>query len=92
MKTTFFKLRVSVKQGNNLSPNILKIYFNDIVDAFNKEVRDAIELGPTGLNCLLYACDSILLSESEAGLHKCLDKLGQYCKSWFLNVNYKKVK
>ena len=68
---------VGVKQ--ELSPNIFKIYLNDIIDAFSKEVHGTIKLGSKGFNCLLYANDIILLSESEACLQKCLDKLSQYC-------------
>ena len=33
---------VGVKQCDNLSQNIFKTYLNDIVDAFNKEMHDAI--------------------------------------------------
>ena len=61
---------VGVKQCDNLSQSIFKIYLNDIVDAFNKEVHDAIKLGSKCFNCLLYADNIILLSESEAGLQK----------------------
>ena len=40
----------------------------------------------------MYADDIILLSESESGLQKCLDKLSQYCKSRCQNVNQEKSK
>ena len=53
---------------------------------------DPVKLGSTIFNCLLYADDIILFSESEAGLQKCLVKLSQYCKSWCPNVNYEKSK
>ena len=86
------KAKTGVKQGDNLSPNIFNLYLNDIVDALNKEVCDPVKLGSTNFNCLLYADDIILLSESEAGLQKCPDKLSQYCESWCLNVNYEKSK
>ena len=38
-----------------------------IIDAFNEELCGPIKLGPTSVNCLLYAEDIILLSESENG-------------------------
>ena len=69
-----FLATVGVKQGDNLSPNISNLYLNEIVDAFKKEVCDPVKLGSTNFNCLLYADDIILLSESEAGRQKCLDK------------------
>ena len=87
-----FLATVGVRQDDNLSPNIFNLYLNDIVDALNKEVCNPLKLGSTNFNCLLYADDIILLSESEAGLQKCLDKLSQYCESWCLNVNYEKAR
>ena len=41
---------------------------------------------------LLYADDLIILSRSKTGLQNCLNALGQYCKSWMLNINPKKTK
>ena len=81
-----------VKQGDNLSLNSFNLYLNDIVETFNTGVCDPVKLGSTKFNCLLYADDSISLSESEAGLQKCLDKLSQYFESWCLNVTYQKGK
>ena len=43
-------------------------------------------------NCLLFADDLVLLSESPQGLQNCLDKLGSYCHKWGLNVNLSKTK
>ena len=40
----------------------------------------------------MYADDLILLSESETGLQKCLDKLNSYTKQWKLKINIKKTK
>ena len=82
----------AVKQVDNCSPNIFNLYLNDVFDAFNKEVYDPLKLGSTSFICLLYADDIILLSESEADLQRCLDKLSQYCKLWCLNVNNEKSK
>ena len=81
-----------VKQGDNLSTSIFKLYLNGIVNAPNIEVCDPAKLGSTNFNCWLYAYDIILLSELEAGLQECIDKLSQYCESWCLNVNYEKSK
>ena len=44
------------------------------------------------LNCLMYADDVILVSESADGLQTCLTKLGKYCDQWGLEVNIKKSK
>ena len=44
------------------------------------------------MNCLLYADDLVLLSQSESGLQACLHKLERYVKKWKLGVNLKKSK
>ena len=44
------------------------------------------------ISCLLYADDLILLSQSENGLQKCLDRLNCYLKKWKMKINIKKTK
>ena len=39
----------------------------------------------------MYADDLILISTTQAGLQKCLDKLHAYCKKWGLIVNMSKT-
>ena len=40
----------------------------------------------------MFADDLILLSQSAAGLQKCLDKLQNYCQKWCLSININKTK
>ena len=49
-------------------------------------------MGECKINCLLYADDLILLSESEHGLQRCLDKLSCYAKKWQMRIKIKKTK
>ena len=49
-------------------------------------------MGECKINCLLYADDLILLSESEHGLQRCLHKLSCYAKKWQMRINIKKTK
>ena len=44
------------------------------------------------INCLMYADDVLLLSESKEGLSECLDKLYAYNKKWCLTINKRKTK
>ena len=44
------------------------------------------------INCLMYADDVILLSETPAGLPNSLSHLQKYCTKWGLEVNIKKTK
>ena len=72
--TPFFKSHIGVKQGCNLSPTLFNIFVTDIFSLFTN-LCAPVKLGETNLNCLLYADDLVLLSESEAGLQKFLTKL-----------------
>ena len=53
---------------------------------------DPLIMGECKINCLLYADDLILLSESEHGLQRCLAKLSCYAKKWQMRINIKKKK
>lgn len=49
-------------------------------------------LNSTKLNCLIYADDVLLLSESKEGLQSCLNALQLYCDYWKLQINIGKTK
>ena len=49
-------------------------------------------LGEHRINCLLYADDLVILSESASGLQNCLDAVGNFCSTWGLDINYNKSK
>ena len=61
-----------VRQGDGLSPLLFNIFINDISDIFD-------ETNSKPVNCLIYADDLLLLSESKEGLQSCLDSLQIYC-------------
>ena len=44
---------VVVRLGNNLSPNFFNIFFNDLVDIFDKDLSDHFKLGSTHFNSTL---------------------------------------
>ena len=89
--TDEFHSELGVRQGDTLSPNLFKIFINDLVDIFEDDC-DAVSMGNLNMNCLMYADDLILLSQSETGLQKCLDKLENYCELWCLDINIDKTK
>ena len=89
--TPFFNSFIGVKQGCNLSPTLFNIFMNDVPNLFDDSC-DPVRLGNTNLNCLLYADDLVLLSESQKGLQSCLTKLERYTNRWKLNINKKKSK
>ena len=84
--TPFFNSFIGVKQGCNLSPTLFNIFLNDVPNLFDDSC-DPVRLGNTNLNCLLYADDLVLLSESQKGLQSCLTKLEKYTNRRKLNIN-----
>ena len=66
---------------------------NEIPTLLDKMDTDPIIL-PDGskLNCLLYADDFILISNTSEGLQRLLDTLSKFCNDWLLNINLKKTK
>ena len=74
-----------------LSPNLFKIFINDLPDAF-KESPDAVDINGRRIDCLMYADAIIIFSSSKAGLHKRLDDLSKFCTKCCLEVNLSKTK
>ena len=89
--TQSFLSNIGVRQGDTLSPDLFKIFINDLPDIFDNSCH-GVEMGSYNLNCLLYADDVILLSKKEEGLQNCLKKLEKYCAEWCLDVNLEKTK
>ena len=89
--TQSFMSTIGVRQGDTLSPDLFKIFINDLPDIFDKDCH-GVDIGTYHLNCLLYADDVILLSQNEVGLQNCLKKLEHYCADWCLDVNLDKTK
>ena len=88
-----FPLNVWVKQGDNLSPSLFKIFVNDL-PSYLSNTSDPVNVNGKDIYCLMYADDIILLSKSAKGLQEKLDihVLNTYCKDWCLTVNTSKTK
>jgi hypothetical protein len=86
-----FPSNIGVKQGCVLSPTLFKLYVKDLPDVFDQSCHP-VTLLSSKINCMMYADDTVLLSESAEGLQNCLNKLQEYCSTWHLEVNPKKTK
>ena len=89
--TNTFKSLVGVRQGDVLSPNLFKIFINDLTTYLSSSL-DPVYLNDKRLDCLMYADDVILLSSSSAGLQSKLDLLQAFCEDWCLSINIDKTK
>ena len=89
--TDFIPTNLGVKQGDNLSPNLFKIFINEFPNYLEKSL-DPVYLDKKAIHCLMYADDIILLSTSAAGLQEKLNLLDKFCQDWCLSVNTQKTK
>ena len=89
--TEFLPTRLGVKQGDNLSPNLFKLFINEL-PKYLQNSKDPVILNSKSVHCLMYADDVILLSTSASGLQDKLDTLDKFCNDWCLTVNTKKTK
>ena len=103
----FFGCNVGVRQGENLSPLLFSIFLNDLESSLKNDGisglkyidNETIKYLSDGdveiwlrLYVLLYADDTIILTESVSDLQKALNSLYTYCNTWNLSVNTSKTK
>ena len=101
-RSEFFGSFSGVRQGENLSPLLFSLFLNDLEQFLKQNGCRPLELpiGNDGLSLsmyleifvLLYADDTILLSETRDGLKQSLLALEMYCEQWKLSVNSEKTK
>ena len=83
---------MGVRQGCNLSPMLFNLFINDLIEHLQGGMTEAVKINGYSCNCLMYADDLLLLSESWEGLCHSLDKLGYYSAKWRLGISSKKTK
>ena len=83
-------IKQGVHQGSVLSPLLFNIFINDIGDDLLTD--DAPILHDSRVSHLLYADDLVLLSTSEIGLQRNIDRVNKFCKNWGLAINIDKSK
>ena len=81
-----------LKQGDNLSPILFDIFFDDVELIFDSKCEPVVSSDELSLNHLLYADDMAILSLSSEGRQHSLDNLHEYHKVWYLDVSIKKPK
>ena len=98
----YFYCNSGVRQGENLSPFLFSLFLNDLesylqsynvkgLSEMSKKLERELQIY-LKLFILLYADDTILLSETREDLQNQLDVFQNYCKLWHLKVNSDKTK
>ena len=84
MKSKYFASNTGVRQGENLSPLLFALYINDLETYLLSKGNNYIDFKDDAANnlvklfILLYADDTIILSNTAAGLQKSLNDLKNY--------------
>ena len=101
-KSDFFRCENGVRQGENLSPFLFSIFLNDLesylqskdvsgLTTLSEEIENQLNVY-LKLFVILYADDTVIMSETKEDLQKQLDVFSEYCKFWQLKVNVEKTK
>ena len=97
--TGFFPCECGVRQGENLSPVLFSLYLNDLqnylLDNDCKGIQTEHSLYTDlliNIIVLLYADDTILISDNLRDLQINLNHFKDYCDMWKLKVNLDKTK
>ena len=100
--SSFFTSNIGVRQGENLSPFLFNIFLNDLYDFFRRKNVNGVcctshesddEIWVLAkLFILLYADDTVILSETADDLQLGLKAYEEYCTIWKLEVNIAKTK
>lgn len=88
--TPLFDSHIGVRQGDVLSPNIFNIFLNDLPDMMSS-CNNFVNVNNSRIDCLMYADDIVLLSDTKEGLQNRINVLQTFCNKWCLNINLKKT-
>ena len=93
-----FDCNIGIKQGCSLSCLLFAIYLNDLEDYLRINECSGFSVASNSttpmlkLLILLYADDTVIISDTPKGLNKSLHVFHEYCKAWGLKINNEKSK
>jgi len=97
-KSNFFACENGLRQGENLSPVIFSIFLNDLESYIKTAGSNGVQID-TGeaanwlqLLVVLYADDTLIISDDAIDFQNMLSTFHEYCKEWKLHVNISKSK
>ena len=78
-----------VAQGCTLSPNLFKVYINDMIVAV-EAASQGVTVGEDTVSGLMFADDFVCISETPEGLQTQIEKALEYTRKWRVTANVKK--
>ena len=91
-RTAQFECLLGVRQGECLSPFLFSMYINDIEETFRTKGFEGVNIGHVKMFLLLYADDTVVISENRDGSQLGRDTLPNYCNKWKITLNVVKTK
>ena len=86
--TESFLRNKGIRQGDGLSPVLFSLFMNDLPEYFR--AHNCPGAGYQSLNCLMYADDLLVISNSPEGFQQSLNVIYKHAQEWRLKVNTKK--
>ena len=85
-----FRTTIGCKQGCNISSILFNLFIGRLPTVFDSQCHGVL-LDDRLLNCLLWADDCVLISQSSEGLQRSIDKAVQFFNEQGLAINVKKT-
>ena len=85
-----FDCVVGLRQGESLSPFLFAIFLNDLEEVLRSSPMNGVDIDMMKLYVLLFADDTVLISDSPEGLQNGFNSLYDYCEHWSMTVNSEK--
>ncbi|KAL5254064.1 hypothetical protein ACHWQZ_G013727 [Mnemiopsis leidyi] len=87
-----FDINKGTEQGHPLSPDLFKIYINELSPKFDECKHGCPKLIDQIVSHLLWADDLILLALDPSTLQTLLNVLHEFCQEWGIDINIEKTK
>ena len=88
----FFSSDIGLLQGEISSPILFALFMNDIETFLQNDTSTSFTIEELNIYLLLFADDSVLISETAEELQNLLNSFEKYCEKWKLKVNIEKTK
>ena len=82
---------VGTEQGHVMSPELFKLFINDLTALLDDANRNVPELNSFLISHLLWADDLVLVALDQHSLQALIDILNRFCEEWGLEVNFDKT-